>query len=146
MGNKTVGRSVDRRHSKPVIPEIHATEHSQYLTNPAEFIKSRYEYREKMEEWGYLWAHRILEDIYVRPNFDMKVVLDALKNNDLDSLMEYNQENGVEGLFNDSMSDMSDTSTQDDIEGRVGERLINDDGEIGDVDEGQAAKPKVLKK
>jgi hypothetical protein len=24
-----------------------------------------------MEEWGYIWAHRLLEDVYIRPNFDV---------------------------------------------------------------------------
>ena len=36
------------------------------------------EFRETLEEWGYLWAHRLLEDAFVRPNFDIQLILNAI--------------------------------------------------------------------
>ena len=44
-----------------------------------EFLKGRIEYREKIEEWGYIWAHRLLEDVYIRPNFDVHSIINTFK-------------------------------------------------------------------
>ena len=45
----------------------------------SEFIAGRMEVREKLEEWGYIWAHRLLEDVYIRPNFDIQAVISMFR-------------------------------------------------------------------
>jgi hypothetical protein len=47
-----------------------------------EFIHKRFEARESIEEWGFLWAHKILEEVFVRPELDMKWILNVLDKDD----------------------------------------------------------------
>jgi len=35
-------------------------------------------FRESVEEWGFLWAHRLLEDSFVRPNLDINIILKGI--------------------------------------------------------------------
>lgn len=37
-------------------------------------------FRENVEEWGYIWAHRLLEDAFIRPNFDIEAILNSILN------------------------------------------------------------------
>lgn len=43
-----------------------------------------------MEEWGYIWAHRLLEDVYIRPNFDVHSIINTFK----DSVLQQKTEDG----------------------------------------------------
>ena len=78
MGNKTVGKKFDRQSKKAVISPIDMKQFKQYGDNELLPISNRIEFRETIEEWGYLWAHRLLEDAYIRPNFDIEKILKSI--------------------------------------------------------------------
>ena len=55
-----------------------------------------------MEEWGYLWAHRLLEDVFVRPNFDIQNIVDTIiraKPENLDLSVEDATTSGLNRTF-----------------------------------------------
>jgi hypothetical protein len=66
MGNKQLGKDVDRKSKKPVMPLFAKSEISNmfeakdsegnYLS-ALDYLKGRMDYREKLEQWGYIWAH-----------------------------------------------------------------------------------------
>lgn len=90
----TVGKPVERMNKKAIISELAPIDQTEFYLNPMDFIKNRFETRDSIEEWGFLWAHRILEEVFVRPELDMKWVLSTLNKEDLarivpDSEMEY---------------------------------------------------------
>jgi hypothetical protein len=45
-----------------------------YMEQPMQFFESRLELRETLESWGYFWAHKLIEDAFVRPNFDISLL------------------------------------------------------------------------
>ena len=88
MGNKTVGKKFDRQSTKAVISAIDMKQFNNYMQVEGEImpISNRIEFRETIEEWGYLWAHRLLEDAYIRPNFDIQKILKGITNDSLEEL------------------------------------------------------------
>jgi len=81
MGNKKFGKEVDRKSKDPVIPlfpwshfkGINDTKNEEgEVLSTIEFLKQRLEFWEKMEQWGYIWAHWLLEDVFIWPNFDVQ--------------------------------------------------------------------------
>lgn len=88
MGNKAVGKKFDRQSSKAVITPIDMKQFSNYMHVEGELvpISNRLEYRETIEEWGYLWSHRLLEDAYIRPNFDIQTILKTVLNDEPEEL------------------------------------------------------------
>ena len=84
---QTVGKPVERTNSKAIIEELAPLDRSEFQTNPIEFINKRFETRASIEEWGFLWAHRILEEVFVRPGLDMQWVLNHLHKDDLASIV-----------------------------------------------------------
>ena len=92
---QTVGKQVDRLNKKPIIEELHHSEDSEFYSNPIEFIHKRFEARESIGEWGFLWAHRILEEVFVRPELDMKWVLNTLHKEDLASIVPESELNDI---------------------------------------------------
>lgn len=72
MGNKTVGREVDRSCPESAIETPDFSHFPRYEDDPLKFFETRINFRESLESWGYLWAHRLLEDAFIRPNYDMK--------------------------------------------------------------------------
>ena len=74
MGNKTVGRDVDRSWPDAAIETPDFSHFPIYEDDPYKFFETRMQFRESLESWGYLWAHRLLEDAYVRPNFDISIL------------------------------------------------------------------------
>lgn len=90
----TVGKPVERLNKKPIISELSQNDENEFYLNPMEFIHKRFEARHSISEWGFLWAHRILEEVFVRPELDMKWILNTLHKEDLaqivpESEMEY---------------------------------------------------------
>ncbi|CAI2361236.1 unnamed protein product [Moneuplotes crassus] len=78
MGNKTVGKKVDRPKSKAVIKDIDLDQFKKFTQEPREFLNGRLEFRDNLEEWGYMWAHRLLEDSFVRSSFEIEKVLKSI--------------------------------------------------------------------
>lgn len=64
-----MGQSVE----KPIIEEITQKDENEFYLNPVEFIKERFEARESIEQWGFLWAHRILQEVFIYACF-LKIV------------------------------------------------------------------------
>lgn len=84
---QTVGKPVDRLNKKAIIEQLHHLEENELYINPLEYIHKRFEARESIGEWGFLWAHRILEEVFVRPELDMKWILSTLHKEDLASIV-----------------------------------------------------------
>ena len=84
---QTVGKTVERTNSKAIIDELSPLDRSEFYENPMEFIHKRFETRDSIEEWGFLWAHRILEEVFVRPELDMKWILNTLHKDDLATIV-----------------------------------------------------------
>ena len=60
------------RNEKPVLIEEVAVKYkADFLQDPAAFIKSRVDFRERLEEWGYMWAAPILEECLYRPSAEI---------------------------------------------------------------------------
>ena len=71
MGNLQQGKEVYRS-EKPVIIEDLAIPYSaEFLSDPAAFVKTRVDFRERLEEWGYMWAAPILEECLHRPAVEL---------------------------------------------------------------------------
>ena len=91
---QTVGKPVERTNKKPIIEELTPLDGEEFYLEPMQFIRKRFETRASIEEWGFLWAHGILEEVFVRPELDMKWILNILHKDDLalivpESEMEY---------------------------------------------------------
>ena len=84
---QTVGKPVERNNKKPIIEELTPIDENEFYVNPIEFIRKRFETRASIEEWGFLWAHRILEEVFVRPELDMKWILNTLHKDDLANIV-----------------------------------------------------------
>jgi len=101
MGNSQCGKEVDRASKKVTIPPMDrklfkhiydAKDDEGKRISTVDFISSRMELREHLEEWGYIWAHRLLEDVYIRPNFDVSSIINSFK----DLILEKNEKESVE--------------------------------------------------
>ena len=87
MGNKPCGKMVDRQSKDAIIPTFDKKMFSHYFGNKdengpisaSEFIQNRLDFRGKLDEFGYIWAHRLLEDVYIRPNFDVTAIINIFK-------------------------------------------------------------------
>lgn len=84
---QTVGKPVERTSKKAIIGELTPMDETEFYLKPMEFIKKRFDMRQSIEEWGFLWAHRILEEVFVRPELDMKWILNTLHKDDLASIV-----------------------------------------------------------
>lgn len=73
MGNKTVGKKHNRQANLTKIQSIDLAHFPKYFEDPVEFFQTRLEFRETLETWGYFWAHKLIEDAFVRPNFDLSL-------------------------------------------------------------------------
>lgn len=100
---QTVGKPVDRLNKKPIIEELHQLEENEFYTNPIDYIQKRFEARESIGEWGFLWAHRILEEVFVRPELDMKWILNTLHKDDLALIVPDSEVNEI-SLATDKIS------------------------------------------
>lgn len=88
MGNKTVGKTHNRQ-TKLVFNDFPEKE-----KDLQEFFKSKISYREQLESWGYFWAHKLVEDAFVRPNFDISLLskISNLNREDLEFDFEQSEE------------------------------------------------------
>ncbi|CAI2364370.1 unnamed protein product [Moneuplotes crassus] len=85
MGNKTVGKKHNRQSTLANLQNIDLDHLPKYVDDPVEFFNSRMEFRESLETWGYFWAHKLIEDAFIRPNFDISLLNKiSTVNNDLD--------------------------------------------------------------
>ena len=80
---QTVGKQVDRLNENPIIGELRYPDTTEFYTNPIDYIHKRFEARESICQWGFIWAHRILEEVFVRPELDIKWILNTLNKEDL---------------------------------------------------------------
>lgn len=80
-----MGQSV----GKPIIDELTLADETEFYLRPMEFIHKRFEVRESIEEWGFLWAHKIIEENFQQhrktniSQFDIKEILCFFKKESL---------------------------------------------------------------
>jgi len=43
-----------------------------FYNDPLEYIRTRFEMKDKIDHWAFKWSHRILEEVMVRPEYDVK--------------------------------------------------------------------------
>jgi len=74
MGNKAVGKKFKRQTSLEKLQTTDFTKFPKYSDGPKDFFETRIEFREALEEWGYFWSNKLVEDAFVRPNFDLSLL------------------------------------------------------------------------
>lgn len=86
MGNKTVGKKHNRQTTLANLQNIDLDHLPKYEDGPVEFFQTRMKFRESLETWGYFWAHKLVEDAFVRPNFDISLLnkISRANNDDFD--------------------------------------------------------------
>lgn len=116
-----MGQSV----SKPIVDEIKETSQEQFDKEPIQFIKKRFEFRARLEEWGYIWAQKILNQ-FTASQSDMKWVLSLLNKEDMARLVSEDQIDTMPA--SDSKSIDNDTF----IQNLIGTGLFKESEELED--------------
>lgn len=102
---QTVGKQVDRVNDTPIIGELSQSDDTEFYTNPIDFIHQRFKVRESISQWGFLWAHRILEEVFVRPELDMKWILNHLNKEDLARIIPKSEFDNISLSYDSSKAD-----------------------------------------
>lgn len=51
------------------------------------YIETRFEMKEKIDHWAFKWSHLILEEVFVRPEYDIRELLWLIDQSELGELM-----------------------------------------------------------
>ena len=94
MGNKTVGKKHNRQATMAKIQDTNFDNFPIFEEDQIGFFETRMDFRESLETWGYFWAHKLIEDAFVRPNFDLSLLskISQVNNDEIDFSFDHSEE------------------------------------------------------
>lgn len=87
---QTVGKQVERKKPKAIIfekPPKFSLNYEDFYSDPMKFIETKLEQKEKIDQWAFKWSHWIIEEVFVRPDFDVQRIMHLIGEADLGDVL-----------------------------------------------------------
>lgn len=64
-------------------PNLKHLSQAAFFEDPLKYIEDKFEEKEIIDQWAFKWSHRIIEEVFVRPELDVKKILAILKEHEI---------------------------------------------------------------